>query len=253
FTALLTAIYMTRMMIMTFWGKPRYNTTTEAGHHENQHASHLGSLTPHESPAVMYVPLVILALLSVFGGLIGVPYALSGGAIPNVFERTLEPVIAQYHSNPHSNGTEAQEITGTAEQPQSQGVSEEAGVERLFTFVSVLIAVTGIGLGWIFFRKNPLRIMPKIFERKYYVDEIYDFALVKPIRNISREGLWKIFDLELIEGIVNGFGRWMTAMGSLFRYTQSGFVRGYAAIILLGALAIIGYFTYYAVQGLSLR
>lgn len=245
FTALLTAIYMTRMMVMTFWGTPRYDTS-----------SHHSRLTPHESPAVMYVPLIILALLSVFGGLIGVPYALSSGAIPNVFERTLEPVIAQYYLNHHEPmASEVAVIPHRQPQNQleSQDGNEEVRAERFFIFVSILIAVTGLGLGWALFHKKPLRIMPKILERKYYVDEIYDFALVKSTRNISREGLWKLFDLELIDGIVNGIGRSMASMGALFRYIQSGFVRGYAAIILLGALALIGYFTYYAVQALGLR
>ena len=86
--------------------------------------------------------------------------------------------------------------------------------------------------------------MPRLLENKYYVDEFYDATIINPIKTVSREGLWKIFDVGVIDGIVNGVGRGMTEIGSLARYLQTGFVRSYAAVILLGALAVIGYFAY---------
>ncbi len=86
--------------------------------------------------------------------------------------------------------------------------------------------------------------MPRLLENKYYVDEIYDTAIINPIDETSREGLWKIFDLGVIDGIVNGLGRVVTYLARVVRYLQIGFVRGYAAIILAGALIIIGYFAY---------
>jgi NADH-quinone oxidoreductase subunit L len=76
------------------------------------------------------------------------------------------------------------------------------------------------------------------------VDEIYDAALINPIKAGSREGLWKLFDVAVIDGIVNGLGRSVTQIGAVVRYLQIGFVRSYAAIILFGALVIIGYFAY---------
>src|SRR2546423_317762 len=126
-TALLTAIYMTRLMVMTFWGKERFREADAGGQADEAHAhgfdegvkphdartasvddrphhapgEHVASAhdeheahTPHESPWTMTVPLVVLAVLAAFGGFIGVPYALSGGKIPNYFERALEPAIA---------------------------------------------------------------------------------------------------------------------------------------------------------------
>jgi NADH-quinone oxidoreductase subunit L len=121
---------------------------------------------------------------------------------------------------------------------------EEVNQERLFSGISVLIAIAGIALGWFVFRKRPLLEMPRLLENKYYVDEVYNAALINPIKVGSREGLWKLFDVGVIDGIVNGLGRAITEIGRAVRYLQMGFVRGYAAIILLGALAIIGYFTF---------
>ena len=108
--------------------------------------------------------------------------------------------------------------------------------------ISVLIAAFGIGVGWYIFQKRPLLQMPRILENKYYVDEIYDAVLIKPIEAGSREGLWKIFDIGVIDGFLHSLGETVTEMGRLARYLSAGFVRGYAAIILFGALILIGLF-----------
>ena len=94
------------------------------------------------------------------------------------------------------------------------------------------------------FQRQPLRQMPRLLEKKYYVDEIYDAAIIEPIHVVSREGLWRIFDLGVIDGIIHTLGRAVVWFGRTIRYMQIGFVRGYAAIILAGALIIIGYFAY---------
>jgi NADH-quinone oxidoreductase subunit L len=86
--------------------------------------------------------------------------------------------------------------------------------------------------------------MPRILENKYYVDEIYDATLIRPINAGSREGLWKIFDIGVIDGLLHSLGGAVTDLGRLGRYLQAGFVRGYAAIILTGALILIGVFVY---------
>ena len=114
--------------------------------------------------------------------------------------------------------------------------------------LSVLIALLGIGAGWYMFQKRPLLQMPRLLENKYYVDEIYDAALIRPIEAGSREGLWKLFDVGAIDGLLHAIGETVTEMGRLARYLQGGFVRGYAAIILFGALILIGLFAY---SGLS--
>jgi NADH-quinone oxidoreductase subunit L len=217
-TAFLTAVYMTRMMVMTFWGKERFTTD----HQE-----------PHESPWTMTLPLIVLAVLSTVGGFIGVPYAFANRDI-NVIEHTLEPAVA------HMPGP------ATSDHADGALTDEHAhvGEERLLALVSIVIAFLGIGAGWMLFRRRPLLELPRILENKYYVDEIYDKTLIRPIEVVSREGLWKIFDVGVIDGLLHAIGDAVTEAGRLARYLQAGFVRGYAAIILLGALILIGVFAY---------
>jgi NADH-quinone oxidoreductase subunit L len=321
-TALLTAIYMTRLMLMTFWGGERFREAHAGGqadeahahafdegdkphdahsvsgddrpHHQptehaandahamqdddDEHDAHgHGVVAPHESPWTMTVPLIVLAILSTLGGLVGIPYALSGGHVTNYFEQTLEPVIAhpleganathnleaRGHEGTASEGTQflsptPQPIDGAAPLSVGEGsqgehhaepepTPDEVKTEITFTVISLLIAITGISLGVVLFRSQPLRQMPQLLEDKYYIDELYDMAIINPIKTGSREGLWKLFDVGVIDGLVNGLGRLVAETGGVVRYVQMGFVRSYAAIILLGALAVIGYFAYHSV------
>ena len=219
----------------------------------------------------MTIPLIVLAILSTVGGLVGVPYALSsltGGHPENYFERTLEPVIsnaaesattAEASSEVRWQSPPPQEVDGKpAFGPSRETTAEhtanpaELNEERLFTLISVVIALAGIGIGWFMFQRQPLRQMPRLLENKYYVDEAYDATVIKPIHVTSREGLWKIFDLGVIDGLLHTLGRTVVDLGRTFRYMQIGFVRGYAAIILAGALIIIGYFAYHGAQMLQL-
>jgi NADH-quinone oxidoreductase subunit L len=131
--------------------------------------------------------------------------------------------------------------------------AEEITAERLLAGLSVLVSLLGIGAGWYMFQKQPLMQMPRLLENKYYVDEIYDAALIRPIEITSREGFWKIFDIGVIDGGLHAIGETVTEMGRLARYLQAGFVRAYAAIILLGALMLIGLFAAYGFPGLVLR
>jgi NADH-quinone oxidoreductase subunit L len=132
------------------------------------------------------------------------------------------------------------------------GSVEEIKEERLLALVSVLIAIAGIAAGWVIFQKRPLLQMPRILENKYYVDEIYDAALIQPIEIGAREGLWKLIDVGVIDGLLHSLGEAVTETGRLARYLQAGFVRGYAAIILAGALILIGFFAYLSVHVMGL-
>jgi len=271
-TALLTAIYMTRMMVMTFWGKERFDVAHAASmrpdedHANDSHVNDSGHAAhkPHESPLSMTIPLIVLAILSTVGGLVGVPYALSsltGGHPENYFEHTLEPVVSKAEHNAtaeaaasdvhwespppqETDGKPAFAPTGETHGTEAAAAHGDVSQERLFTLISVLIALTGIGIGWFMFRHQPLRKMPRLLENKYYVDEIYDATIIQPIHVVSREGLWKIFDIGVIDGIIHTIGNGVVRFGKTIRYMQFGFVRGYAAIILAGALIIIGYFAY---------
>lgn len=269
-TAVMTAVYMTRMMWMTFYGKERFHDEADVhayASHDDDHAesSHDDDdeehhhplppdFKPHESPWTMTVPLIILAFLSTVGGLVGIPYALSGGAIPNVFEHTLEPVIAKKGGHAEEK-KEVKHFFASETKPEAAKADdhaahspEEISQERWLALLSVILAVSGIGIGWTMFGKTPLREMPKILENKWYVDEIYNKFIVDPITNFSRNGLWKGFDLGVIDGILHGIGQFVTTFGSLARSIQVGFVRSYAAFILLGALLVLGYFIYYGLK-----
>src|SRR6185369_1117520 len=105
-TALLTAIYMTRLMVLTFWGKERFGASEPApGAHSaaDEHAHHGG--LPHESPRSMVIPLVVLAIGAFVAGYVGIPEGFTGGKVPNYFERFLEPSIA--HSGHHAASAQA--------------------------------------------------------------------------------------------------------------------------------------------------
>ena len=110
--------------------------------------------------------------------------------------------------------------------------AEEIREERLLAVLSLLVALCGIGIGWLIFQKRPLLELPSILENKYYVDEVYDAAIINPIEVGSREGLWKFFDVEVIDGFLHGLGRTVTEAGGVIRSLQTGFVRSYAAVIL---------------------
>ncbi|MGB7201750.1 MAG: NADH-quinone oxidoreductase subunit L [Pyrinomonadaceae bacterium] len=255
FTAVLTAIYMTRMMVMTFWGEERWSAGQESeppaptggltsdthADDDDEHHALPHDFKPHESPWVMTVPLIILAFLSTVGGLVGVPYAMSsivGVKDANQFEHVLEPVVAE---------TEMPTAIAAREAAKSHapGVVQK---ERALAGLSIVMAVIGIAIGWFAFRKTPLRKMPKILEDKWRLDEFYNGYIVDPITNLSTRGLWKGFDLGFIDGIVNGIGHFVMEVGNLVRGIQVGFVRSYAAIILLGAIAVLGYFIYYGLK-----
>jgi NADH-quinone oxidoreductase subunit L len=258
-TAFLTAVYMTRMMVMTFWGEERFSGAHPA--HEEPDPHH-GPVEPHESPWIMTVPLIVLAVLSTIGGFIGIPYALSSVFTDrnvNVLEHTLEPVVvkiaagaAEGHAEPVSAPLDERHAPAPVPEPAHTAAhsSEEITAERALAGLSVLVGLLGIGAGWYLFRRRPLLQMPRLLENKYYVDEAYDAALIRPVEAVSREGFWKIIDVGVIDGILHSIGEVVTEGGRLARHLQAGFVRGYAAIILAGALILIGVFAYLGFPGL---
>jgi NADH-quinone oxidoreductase subunit L len=81
-----------------------------------------------------------------------------------------------------------------------------------------------------------------LLQNKYYVDEIYDAAVVQPIRIASEDGLWKTVDVRVIDGAVNGVGETVAGSSQLLRRIQTGSVRAYAASLFLGVVLILGYY-----------
>jgi NADH-quinone oxidoreductase subunit L len=238
-TALLTAVYMTRLMVLTFWGNLRSNEADAHGAHhstaqrKDEHEHHGG--LPHESPPSMVIPLVVLAIGAIFAGYLGVPEGLSGGRIPNYFEHLLAPSLAHSAASPVAPGTATEHVSTPAH-------AEDHTLEWSLTGVSAAIALLGIGLGWVWFNRRPLWQPPRLLEEKYYVDEMYDAAVVEPVKVGSKNLLWKIIDVGIIDGAVNAAGSLASRLGSALRYLQSGLARSYVAVVIFGALIIIGYF-----------
>lgn len=260
--AVLTAIYMTRMMVMTFWGNERYHDELpdehHGDHHDNDHDDdgHHHALPadfkPHESPWSMTMPLIILAFLATVGGLVGIPYAISSlpvvnsivGDDANRFEHVLEPVIAKTGEAVGSHETAA----AAGEHASAEHSPEAVSHERWLAALATLLAVFGIAVGWFMFIRTPLRKMPKILEKKWYLDEFYNGWIVDPITRFSTNGLWKGIDVGFVDGIVNGIGHFIQEVASQLKGLQIGYIRSYAAVVVLGAVVVIGYFIYYGLK-----
>jgi NADH-quinone oxidoreductase subunit L len=221
-TAFLTAIYMTRMMLYTFHGP---NRTGEA---EQAHLA--------EAPWSMTGPLVVLGVLSAAGGWLNLPAALPIGPV-GVLEKWLDPVV----------GAATAAVAGTA----GEAVTS---TEYFLIGAAVLIAILGIAFAVA--RLKPAALVPKrdalpshgfehVLEEKYYVDEIYDDAVVTPLVSGSRNVLWTGIDRGIIDNLfVNGSAVLARGVGWIGSQMQSGETGAYAWAIAIGALAVLGAFTF---------
>jgi NADH-quinone oxidoreductase subunit L len=208
--AVLTAFYMFRLIFLTFHGEERLDPEVK---------KHI-----HESPPVMTVPLVILAFFSIIAGYIGLPVVI--GKKLNFFQGFLEPVVHKAH--------EAQLSIPS---------------EWLLILISVVVALTGIFIAYIFYIRNP-RIpgrlrnqFPGIYRllyHKYYVDEIYNAVFVNTTVRGS-EIIYDNFDLKVIDGALDGTASATNFSGKILSYLQSGLIKDYALIFLLGVIIFLGY------------
>jgi NADH-quinone oxidoreductase subunit L len=211
--AFLTAFYMARLMAMTFLGENR------TGAEERRHL--------HEAPWIMTGPLVVLGLLTVVGGAINLP-AFVGGH--HWLESWLEPVTA------------AAAAFARVELPHGS-------TELFLVGGAVLVGVVGLVLGYrvtlaqriLTAREAPEdRGVGRLLNRKYYVDELYDAAVVRPVVRLSRTVLWKGVDQGVIDGAaVNGSARLSRGLGWLGSRLQTGQVGVYVVLFLVGALWIL--------------
>ncbi|MCH8328011.1 MAG: NADH-quinone oxidoreductase subunit L [Candidatus Marinimicrobia bacterium] len=206
-TAGLTAFYMARMIMMTFFGQSRW----------------ANGKRPHESPSVMTLPLIILAFLSIAGGYLGVPEALGGH---NLLHHFLAPVLTTTAAGGH--------------------MANEA-LEMLLMLVSVGVAGSGIYLAFRIYIDKPemaatlqekFPLLHRLSANKFYVDEIYRAAIVRPFEMVS-ELLWKGFDVKVIDAAVNGAGRALSSLGGAVRMIQTGRLQHYASMLLLGVAFIL--------------
>ncbi len=240
---------MFRLWFMTFFGK--YRGATDEGlvyvphsAHDNHGAHGHGGI--HESPRVMVVPLVILAILSVVGGYVGVPGSLGGS---NRFDKFLGPVF--HGSAPANAGQAAMGEKGASEQT-TEGAEPKTGAstELLFTGISVIAALIGVGLAWLLYYRRP-DLPEKIaasmsgayqaIAHKYYIDEIYAAVFVKPLIDGSTTVLWHGVDQKIIDAAVNESAEGARTASDEVRHMQSGNLRSYAGWIAAGAAAVIAY------------
>ena len=209
----LTAFYIFRLIFRTFFGESRWKE----------------GANPHESPGIMTIPLMILAVLSIAGGYIGVP-ALLGGS--NRLHHFLEANLAQL--------------------PSAGIVTHSTVEEYILMAVSVLIALAGITTAYFFYVKSPelprklagkFQPLYKLLNNKYYLDEIYDFLFVRTTLRFA-QWLWRSFDVIVIDGLVNSSGKFLIIGGRYLRKTQSGLVQNYALSIFIGGLLMAGYYLF---------
>ena len=245
--AFMTAFYMFRLIFMTFHGEMRVD------HHAREYI--------HESPATMTVPLVILAVLSVIGGVIpGFPP--EGGWI----HRFLAPSLAKMPA-----GGQAMD-QGVHLMNAAAGGGHSGPAVVFLIILAIAVAVGGIALAWYMYVKDtdaPNRLyerfagLYRLLLEKYYIDEIYQACIVEPIYKLMR-GLWTfdakvvdgavnssslitvvssrfsgIFDLRTVDGAVNGTASFIRFFSQVFKYLQSGMVQNYLFVMLLGIFVML--------------
>ena len=205
--SMLTAFYMFRLLFLTFYG-------TFRGTHEQEH--HL-----HESPSSMTIPLMVLAVLSVIGGVLGLPEFWGMG---NWMHHNLEPIIKRPNYSILHHDTEWM-LMGLA----------VGGAATVIYFTYLLFMKHGV---LPVEKEEKLKPWQKVIYNKYYVDEIYDLLVRKPIDFLS--GVFhKFFDTQLIDGIVNGVGSSVKNIGSAVRLLQTGNIGFYLVSMVMGVVLIV--------------
>jgi NADH-quinone oxidoreductase subunit L len=251
-TSLLTAVYMFRLVFLTFHGERRAAPVhDEHAEHDHGHGhGHHGA--PHDAPPSMAMPLIVLAIGSVVAGYVGVPHVLHGS---NRIERFLEPSFEVHETVQQGEPAPAAADTpGVAPSPtagEAHEAVEDARTEGMLMAVSTGIAFAGLGIALFFWLRRPDAAdavarqfggVYRLLLNKYYVDEIYNAVIVQPIKQLSTVGLWKAADVGLIDGIVNGVGSSVQGVSSTLRRVQTGSVRTYAASLFFGAALILGWY-----------
>ena len=211
-TAGLTSFYMFRLIYLTFHGESRVDSHT---------AAHL-----HESPAVMTVPLVILAVLSVFGGFFGVPHVLN--FLPNGMEFYFEGFFAEIPGAAH--GSAAAEV-GLMIASVLLAVIAWSQARRIY--VANLDTATAL--------RKRFQMAYRLSFHKWFVDELYNAVIVQPGKLFSTYVLWKVIDQNIIDRLVLLPGNVARGVGSGLRLAQNGVMQSYALIFSLGAMLILGF------------
>jgi NADH-quinone oxidoreductase subunit L len=265
-TSLLTAIYMFRLVFLTFHGE-RAAAGHDHGHGGHGHAAHGGHGHDdhghgghlHDAPPAMAIPLVILALGSVLAGFVGVPHALGGSnRIESFLESSFHPAPAGEHGAAAAGESAHGAPAAAAHAPAADAHGEAAGghaanesTELTLMGVSSVIALLGIGIAaWFFLANraaadsvaNSFAFVHRTLLNKYWIDELYDRTIVQPIKRTSDHVLWKVVDVWIIDGVVNGVGIFVRGSAAILRMVQTGSIRAYAASLVLGVVLVLGYY-----------
>ncbi len=210
-TAGLTSFYMFRLIFMTFFGESRVDPDKE--HHL------------HESPAVMTIPLIVLAILATVGGWVGLPNGVLWG---NAFVRFLEPTVGTFKS-----------------------VFEASALS--LSGIAFLVSLFGAGLAYVFYLRLPgipmllawrLKDFYELLLNKYYIDQLYDLIITRPLFWISDNVLNRVIDTYVIDGTANGAGLTVQASGQIARRAETGNVQHYVFVYALGAVGVVAYYLY---------
>jgi NADH-quinone oxidoreductase subunit L len=219
-TALLTAYYMTRQVVMVFFGDAKWQ---EADPVHDEHSEGTGredhgphGAAPHESPWVMLFPLVVLAALAAVGGGLNLPFTHS----TELLSRWLDPVV----------GEAERQLPGTTDD-----------LRWVFAAIATVGALVGLVLGWLVYSRRKLKaVEPEVLAEGWYYDKELAAFAGGPGRRFFDLTAW--FDRTVVDGIVNGAARTVRGLGQVLRRSQTGFVRTYAAGLGLGAVALLVWF-----------
>ncbi len=209
-TALLTAYYMTRQVIMVFYGESRWND------HAADHGAH-GDFQPHESPKIMLLPLVVLAGLSVVGGAMQLPFSKD----LHFLEKWLDPVIEFGEAD----------ISGTW------------AYDNKYVLLAAAVVVAALGIAasvMVYSKKKIAPIEPKLLEQGWNYDKGVSSFMGGPGRKGFDGIAW--FDAKVIDGAVNGVAAGVRGIAGQARKTQSGFVRQYASALGVGVVLMLLWF-----------
>ena len=257
-TSFLTATYMFRLVFVTFWGERQHRPASDLSHGQATGGSHgpgssshghgSASHRLHDAPPAMAYVLILLAVGSVAAGWVGIPHALGGH---NQLGAWLEPSFEARAGTGVVIAADFQVVPGPTSEEVAAAAESHDDLEWTLMVSSTVLAMMGLLVAHgIWVKRRDVaeawarRLAPvyQLLLNKYYVDEIYDAAVVQPIRIASQEGLWRGFDVKVIDGAVNGTGTIVDGGAALLRRLQTGSVRTYAGSLFVGVVTILGYY-----------
>jgi len=211
-TALLTAYYMTRQVIMVFYGEAKWKD------HAHDHGAH-GDFEPHESPKIMLFPLIVLSVLSVIGGAMQLPFTKK----LHFLEHWLAPVVEESEADIHK--TWAYEN------------------KYVLLVIAILIAATGIAAAFAVYGKKKVKaVEPRVLEQAWFYDAGAAKLVGGPGRAAFNAVAWA--DSRIVDGAVNGTATLVRNVAGQVRKSQSGFTRVYAALMAVGAVVLLAWFLF---------